>query len=73
MKPSFPQKPPLLVLASTCLTTWEQAAIRLCGWAAGSQPAAPPPPVPGALSSPRKGLRPPREPERVVGPVEGIV
>lgn len=24
MKPSFPQKPPLLVRANTCLTTWER-------------------------------------------------
>lgn len=42
MKPSFPQKPPLLVRASTCSTTWEEAVMRLVGWAARSQ-------VPGAL------------------------
>lgn len=31
MKPSFPQKPPLLVQASTCLTTWRETAVRLPG------------------------------------------
>lgn len=31
IKPSLPQKPPLLVRASTCLTTWERTA-----WCRGS-------------------------------------
>lgn len=60
MKPSFPPKFPLLVRASTCLTTWEEAAMRLRGWTAERQPS-----VPSsqgfcpALSGPWKGLVPP--------------
>lgn len=36
MKPSFAQKPPLLVWFSTCLTTWEGAT---SSWVAGQQEA----------------------------------
>lgn len=47
MKPSFPQKPPLLVRVSTCLTTWEKVATRLRGCRQ----------VPGALPSPQRSWK----------------
>lgn len=75
MKPSFPQKPPLLVRASTCSTTWEEAVMRLGGWAARSQ-------VPGALprsqglcpapSAPWKGSGSPWELKGLGRQVEGM-
>lgn len=74
MKPSFPQNPPLLVRASTCLTTWEEAAMRLSGWAAGSQPAAPRSQgLCPAAQGPRKNLRPPCDLKGVVVQVESVV
>lgn len=47
MKPSFPQKPPLLVWASTRLTTWERSSYEAGGGAAGAA---------GALSRPLRAL-----------------
>lgn len=68
MKPSFAMKAPLLVRASTCLTTCKEAAMRLRGWTAASQPAVPRSqglcPAP---SGPWKGLSSPCELKGVVG------